>query len=130
MRLKSSAVLHGKTRAQGEVSKQFPLTLERDYQNLKKVRKNLKSFLDRCYGTYLKDKVAADASIRLAWGLDALPQNRDDQDATRMPHPAERNALRPDLATVSHTLYEWYVCLMKETMGRVGFSLICCVCEV
>ena len=112
-----------------ERREKFPAAMLSSLHELRKKIKNFKSWLERTVWAYEKDIVQADAIIRLAKGRQQVATTADGETtAHRRPNHAA-GELNASLARCSVSLYEWYVHLLKETCGRVGFSLACCIAE-
>ena len=112
-----------------ERREKFPAAMLSSLHDLRKKIKNFKSWLERTVWAYEKDIVQADAIIRLAKGRQQVATTLDGETtAHRLPNHAA-GELNASLARCSVSLYEWYVHLLKETCGRVGFSLVCCIAE-
>ena len=107
----------------------FPAAMLSTLLELRKKIKNFKSWLQRTYWAYSRDPVESDAIIRLAKGRQQAATTADGETAAhRLPNHAS-GELSASLARCSVSLYEWYVHLLKETCGRVGFALACCIAE-
>ena len=107
----------------------FPAAMMGTLLQLRKKIKNFKSWLERTVWAYSRDIVESDAIIRLAKGRQQAATTADrETTAHRLPNHAS-GELTASLARCSVSLYEWYVHLLKETCGRVGFSLACCIAE-